>query len=154
MVLIAQVRFLVWDFQPEMENKRFLGVDHGDARIGLALSDELGMLAHPLETLPAQEKPLDRIAAVVRDRGVATVVVGMPRNMDGSYGPAAEKVKAFIAELREKVPCPVVPWDERMTTLSAERALREAGRKAKNQRSIIDQAAAQIILQSWMDSQG
>lgn len=144
----------MWDFQPEMENKRFLGVDHGDARIGLALSDELGMLAHPLETLPAQEKPLDRIAAVVRDRGVATVVVGMPRNMDGSYGPAAEKVKAFIAELREKVACPVVSWDERMTTLSAERALREAGRKAKNQRSVIDQAAAQIILQSWMDSQG
>jgi putative Holliday junction resolvase len=73
--------------------------------------------------------------------------------MDGSFGPAAEKARALIEKLRRRVKCKVIPWDERLTTVSAQRALREAGRKAKNQRSVIDQAAAQILLQSWIDSQ-
>jgi putative Holliday junction resolvase len=81
------------------------------------------------------------------------IVVGVPRNMDGSFGPAAEKARALIERLRASVPCQVIPWDERLTTVSAQRALREAGRKAKNQRSVIDQAAAQILLQSWIDAQ-
>lgn len=136
-----------------METKRYLGVDVGEARVGLALSDELGMLAHPLETVPvATRDPLQRIAEVVTEKSVSRVVVGMPRNMDGTFGPAAEKAKAFIGALRERISCPVVSWDERLTTVSAQRALREAGRKAKDQRSVVDQAAAQIILQSWMDS--
>lgn len=136
-----------------METKRYLGVDVGDARVGLAISDDLGMLAHPLETIPvATQDPLDRIARLVAERSISHVVVGMPRNMDGSFGPAAEKSRAFIASLRERIACPVVSWDERLTTVSAQRALREAGRKAKDQRSVVDQAAAQIILQGWMDS--
>ena len=138
-----------------MENKRILGIDTGDARVGVALSDDLGMLAHPLETIEtARTNPLDRIAAIVAERGVTVVVVGMPRNMDGTSGPAAEKARAFMEKLREKVSCRVVSWDERLTTVSAQRNLREAGHKAKNQRSMIDQAAAQIILQGWLDSAG
>jgi putative holliday junction resolvase len=134
--------------------KRVLGIDPGDVRVGLAISDELGMLAHPLETVEVRKKEVvPYIAEVVRQKDVATVVVGVPRNMDGTFGPAAEKSRAFIALLKEAVTCPVVPWDERLSTVSAQRALRESGRKARDQKGIIDQAAAQIILQSWLDAQ-
>lgn len=144
----------MWDFQLQMEMKRILGIDTGDARVGVAISDELGMLAHPLETIVvAKTDALERISALVTEKGVSAIVVGMPRNMDGSFGPAAEKAKAFIEALRQKVSCRIIPWDERLTTVSAQRNLREAGRKAKEQRGVIDQAAAQIILQGWLDSQ-
>ena len=93
--MFAQGRFVVCDFQLEMETKRILGVDTGEARVGLALSDDLGMLAHPLETIEtAKTNPLKRIAELVAERSITTVVVGVPRNMDGSSGPAAEKAKA------------------------------------------------------------
>jgi putative holliday junction resolvase len=135
--------------------KRFLGIDPGDARVGVAISDELGMLAHPLETIDVRKSdPVKRIAALVAEKAIIAVVVGVPRNMDGTFGPAAEKSRALIAALKGLVSCRVLPWDERLTTVSAERALREAGRKAKDQRKVVDQAAAQIILQSWMDSAG
>lgn len=138
-----------------MERKRFLGIDPGDARVGVAISDELGMLAHPLETIDVRTSdPAKRIAALVAEKGVTVVIVGVPRNMDGTFGPAAEKSRALIAALKELFSCRVLPWDERLTTVSAERSLREAGRKAKDQRKVVDQAAAQIILQSWMDSAG
>lgn len=134
--------------------KKVLGIDLGDARVGLALSDDLGMLAHPHSTLTvAQGRVAERIAAVVRERGVDTVVVGMPRNMDGSHGPAAEKSRVFAESLRKLIHVPVVTWDERLTTVSAQRALQEAGRKAKDQKAIVDQVAAQIILQGWLDAQ-
>lgn len=133
---------------------RIIGIDWGEARIGVAVSDDMGMMAHPLETIPAKAKPLDRIAALVAERKAEVIVVGLPRNMDGTYGSSAEKVRAFVETLKARVPeCRVLTWDERLTTVSAERALREAGRNAKQQRSVIDQAAAQIILQSWLDSQ-
>lgn len=133
--------------------KKVLGIDLGDARVGLALSDDLGLLAHPHSTLAvAQGRVPERIAAIVRERGVETVVVGMPRNMDGSHGPAAEKTRVFVAALRLLISVPVVTWDERLTTVSAQRALQEAGRKAKDQKSVVDQVAAQIILQGWLDA--
>lgn len=133
---------------------RALGIDHGDARIGLAVSDELGMLAHPLETITVKDgNPLTRIAQVVAEKNVGQIVIGLPKNMDGTSGPAAEKVRAFAARLRENVACPVLLWDERLTTVAAQRALHEAGRNAKQSRAVIDQAAAQIILQGWLDSQ-
>jgi putative holliday junction resolvase len=145
---------VVWDFQLEMENRRVLGIDPGESRIGIAVSDDLGMLAHPLETIEVSKlDPCDRIAELAMQKAACAVVVGVPRNMDGSFGPAAEKARALIEKLRPRVGCKVIPWDERLTTISAQRALRETGRKAKNQRSVIDQAAAQILLQSWIDSQ-
>jgi putative Holliday junction resolvase len=132
-----------------------LGIDHGDARIGLALSDDLRMLAHPLETVATTKAPLDRICTLIRERSVDTVILGLPKNMDGSRGPAAQKVEAFATSLRSRVPdVKVVLWDERMTTVAAQRSLHEAGRNAKNSRSVIDQVAAQLILQGWLDSQG
>ena len=80
-------------------------------------------------------------------------MVGMPRNMDGTYGPAAEKSRLFIEELRAQTPLEVIPWDERLTTVAAQRSLRESGKNSREQKGVIDQVAAQMILQSWLDSQ-
>jgi putative Holliday junction resolvase len=132
---------------------RALGIDLGEARIGLAIADEMGMLAHALETVDARAKPLDRIAAIVAEKGVTTIVLGMPRNMDGTYGPAAEKARAFAEALKQATNCKVVLWDERLTSVAAQRSLHESGRDVRKSRAVIDQVAAQIILQAWMDGQ-
>ncbi len=134
---------------------RALGIDHGDARIGLAISDELGMLAHPLETIAVKDTPdpAARVAQVVAERGVGNIIIGLPKNMDGTTGAAAEKVRAFAEKLRALVTCPIRLWDERLTTVAAQRSLHEAGRNAKQSRAVIDQVAAQLILQGWLDSQ-
>jgi len=134
--------------------KRALGIDLGDARVGVATTDDLGMLAHPLETIQVRSTDVQkRILELAEKRKTEIIVVGMPRNMDGSFGPAAEKTKEFIAALRERTTCQVVHWDERLTTVSAQRSLHEAGKNARAQKAIIDQVAAQILLQSWLDSQ-
>jgi putative Holliday junction resolvase len=134
--------------------KRVLGIDYGDVRVGVAVSDELGFMAHPLETIDVRRSPaVARIRELAAARGVETIVVGLPRNMDGSHGPAADKAKKFAEELRAALSCTVVTWDERLTTVSAQRSMQEAGRKAKDQKNVIDQAAAQVILQSWLDAQ-
>ena len=134
--------------------KRVLGVDFGQARIGLAISDELGMLAHPLETVSA--RPVDaatkRIAQLARERDVESVIVGLPRHMSGAAGAAAAEVEAFAAKLRPLLRCPVVMWDERLTTTAAHRALRDAGKKTRSTRGVVDQVAAQMILQGYLDS--
>jgi len=131
---------------------RALGIDHGEARIGLAISDELGMLAHPLKTLDARGKPIEEIAAIVAEKNIAIIVLGLPKNMNGSEGPAAEKARAFAEKLRAAISCPVKLWDERLTTTAAQRSLHEAGRDVKKSRAVIDQAAAQILLQTYLDS--
>jgi len=133
---------------------RALGIDLGEARIGLALSDDLGMLAHPLETLSAKKgDPIPAIAGLVASKAVETVVVGLPLRMDGTRGTAAAKAEAFCARLRSAgIACPVILWDERMTTVDASRLLHEAGRNSKRQRAVIDQVAAQLILQDWLDA--
>ena len=135
--------------------KRALGIDHGDARIGLAISDELGMLAHPLETISVKQigDPIARIAEIVRTREIGMIILGLPRNMDGSYGPAAEKVRAFAEKVGAACACELKLWDERLTSVAAQRSLHEVGRTVKSSRSVIDQVAAQLILQGWLDSQ-
>ena len=133
---------------------RVMAVDLGAARTGVAVSDELGMLAQPWKTLPGGERSLEAVVAAAGELRPARILVGLPRNMDGSEGPAAVGARAFAEELRGRVPCPVDLWDERLTTVSAQRALRESGRKARDQRSVIDQVAAQILLQSWLDRPG
>lgn len=130
-----------------------LGIDFGRSRIGVAISDELRMLAHPLETIPAGKKAAKRIAEIVRDRKIDNVVVGLPRNMDGTFGVAAEEVQKFVEELRALVPCNVTTWDERLTTVAANRTLREGGKKTRNTRGYVDQVAAQMILQGYLDRQ-
>jgi putative Holliday junction resolvase len=133
--------------------KKALGIDLGEARVGVAVSDDLGMLAHPLETISVKTTDVKkRILTLAADRGAQTIIVGMPRNMDGTYGPAATKAKEFIEALRSSTEIKIIGWDERLTTVSAQRSLHEAGKNTKKQRPIIDQVAAQIILQGWLDS--
>jgi putative Holliday junction resolvase len=133
--------------------KRLLGIDLGKARVGLAISDELGMLAHPLETFSVQQKNalIERVAEIAREKEVECVVVGLPRNMDGSMGPAATETLAFVDQLRAKLSCAIVTWDERLTTVAAHRVLREAGRSTRTTRGQVDQVAAQMILQGYLD---
>lgn len=133
--------------------KRMLGVDFGQARIGVAVSDELGMLAHPLETIPGKsvDAAAKRIAQLARERDVERVILGMPRHMSGDLGAAAADVTAFADKLRPLLGCELVLWDERLTTTAANRALRDAGQKTRNTRGVVDQVAAQMILQGYLD---
>jgi putative holliday junction resolvase len=128
-----------------------LGIDFGHVRIGLAISDELQLLAHPLETIPAAKDPLARIATIVRERKIDNVVVGIPRHMSGEIGEAAKAALEFVQKLRAILPGKVVTWDERLTTVAANRALRDAGKKTRANRSYVDQVAAQMILQGYLD---
>ena len=130
---------------------RTMAVDLGTARTGIAVSDELGMLAQPWKTLPGGESALEAVVAASQEIKPVRILVGLPRNMNGTYSPAAENARTFAENLRALVSCPVDLWDERLTTVAAQRALRESGRKARDQRGVIDQVAAQILLQSWLD---
>jgi putative holliday junction resolvase len=131
--------------------KPILGVDLGQARIGLAISDELRMLAHPLETIPADKRAVVRIAQIAREKEIECVVVGVPKTMSGQMGTVAQEALAFVAKLTAALPCPVVTWDERLTTVAAHRALRDAGKKTRETRGYVDQVAAQMILQGYLD---
>jgi putative holliday junction resolvase len=128
-----------------------LGIDFGRARIGLAISDELRLLAHPLETIPANKDSVKRISEIVRDRKIDKVVVGIPRHMSGEIGAAANEALEFAEKLRAQLPCAVETWDERLTTVAANRALRDAGKKTRDTRKFVDQVAAQMILQGYLD---
>jgi putative Holliday junction resolvase len=133
---------------------RVLGLDVGDVRIGVALSDETATLATGLDTLvrrgPRQD--VKAVAGLARRHEAAEVVVGLPRRLDGSLGPQAEKVTAFIEELGRSVRVPVVAWDERFTTVIAERTLAEAGASRKVRKASVDKVSAVLILQSYLDS--
>jgi putative pre-16S rRNA nuclease len=129
-----------------------LALDLGRVRIGAAISDELQLLAHPLETIPANERAPFRVAEIVREKKVDHVVAGLPKQMDGQIGSAATEVLKFVEKLRALLPCPVVTWDERLTTVAAHRALRDAGKTTRQTRGYVDQVAAQMILQNYLDS--
>ncbi|KAB2638354.1 MAG: Holliday junction resolvase RuvX [Verrucomicrobia bacterium] len=130
-----------------------LGIDHGDARIGVAATDEFGILAYPLETIDcAARDPIARIGELAECRGARTLVLGMPFRLDGSEGSAAAKVRAFAEHLRQRLPdIPLVFVDETLTTTSATTKLQQAGRKARGHKAIIDQAAAVEILNLWLE---
>ncbi len=133
---------------------RVLGVDFGQARIGVAVSDELGMFAHPVETIPGSNvsAAAKRVAEIAREKNVERVIIGLPRHMNGSIGLAAESAKAFATKLGPLLPCPLELWDERLSTTAANRALRDSGVKTRQTRGIVDQVAAQMILQSYLDT--
>jgi putative holliday junction resolvase len=129
-----------------------LGVDPGDARIGVASSDPSGILATPVETVARGEGDLDRLAALVVELRVTRVYVGLPRSMSGGEGPAAGKVREFARELAARLgPVPVRLCDERLSTVTAEGQLRSQGRKGRKRRAVVDQAAAVVILQGALD---
>ncbi|MEM7144599.1 MAG: Holliday junction resolvase RuvX [Verrucomicrobiota bacterium] len=141
---------------PQPDRPRFLAIDHGDARIGLAISDDLNLLAHPLETIHIKNtpNPLHRIAEVVANRQITTLVVGLPARMDGTEGTAAEKVRRFTQKLAKSLPenFPILFVDEYYSTATAQEHLRASGRSARRSKPVIDQAAACVILQEHLDS--
>jgi putative Holliday junction resolvase len=128
-----------------------LALDLGRARIGVAISDELQLLAHPLETISADNQATSRLARIVREKKVDHVVVGIPRQMNGQIGAAATEALRFVEKLRAFLPCPVATWDERLTSVAAHKALRGSGKKTRDTRAYIDQVAAQMILQGYLD---
>ena len=131
-----------------------LGIDYGQARIGIAATDPCGILAHPVESIHlAKTEPLARIAELVQQKGIRTLVLGLPLRLDGTEGTACEKVRAFGQKLAARFPeLPLVYVDEFLTTTVAQEKLHLAGKKAKNFKPIIDQAAAVEILNNWLES--
>lgn len=133
---------------------RILALDHGTKRIGIAISDELKMIAQPLEYVPASPIAgvLARLNELIREREVEMILVGLPRNMNGSYGPAASKVQEFVAVLKEAVTIPIKLWDERLTSAQANRLLIEGNVRREKRKEKVDKTAAAILLQSYLDS--
>jgi len=134
---------------------RALGLDIGTRRIGVALSDSAGTVATPYGVVDRSgERARDhrRIAALVDEAGAEVVVVGMPLSLDGSVGPAAQAVLDEIDLLRGVVAAEIVTWDERLSTVQAERSLRAGNVRKGKRRQIVDQVAATVILQSWLDA--
>jgi putative pre-16S rRNA nuclease len=132
---------------------RLLGLDVGDKTIGVALSDETATLASGLHTIRRADlkRDLRELAELARDREVETVVVGLPRSLNGSEGPQARKVLAFVEALKRAVAVPIVTWDERFTTVAAENALIEGGVSRGRRKGLVDKVAAVLILQNYLD---
>jgi putative Holliday junction resolvase len=133
--------------------KRVLGLDVGSKRIGIAISDPLGITAQGLETLQRQNKRLDfeKLAKLAHDYEVAEIVVGLPLRMSGVEGIQAEKMQIFAEELRKRLQLPVHLWDERLTSAEANRLLRETEMSIRRRGQVVDQMAAVLILQAWME---
>ncbi|WP_448623709.1 Holliday junction resolvase RuvX [Geodermatophilus sp. URMC 64] len=143
--------------RPARRGGRVMGVDVGTVRVGVALSDATGTLASPLETVKRakDESDLDRLASLVVEHEVTEVVVGEPRHLSGASGASAEDATAYSRALAGRIgDVPVHLVDERLSTVTAAQSLREAGRDSRAQRSVIDQAAAVVILQHFLDSRG
>jgi putative Holliday junction resolvase len=133
---------------------RILGLDVGDRRIGLAISDPNGQVAVPLRTLhrTAQDGAVDAIAALVAEENVEAIVVGLPLRLDGTAGSQAESVEEFVRQLLPAVNVPVTLWDERLSTVQAEQLLRRDGLPSRKGKAEQDSLAAAIILQGYLDS--
>ena len=135
---------------------RILAIDHGTKRMGIAISDEMRTIAQPLEYIAAEplEKFFDRLKQIIADREISLIVVGVPLNMDGTYGPAAARVQEFVTALKEAVTVPIKSWDERLTSVQANRYLIEADVRRSKRKEKVDKTAAAILLQSYLDSVG
>lgn len=133
---------------------RIMGLDVGDRTIGVAVSDDLGWTAQGVEVIRRKslEHDLSRLEELVKSHNVEKILVGMPRNMNGTYGPRAELTKQFIEILGERIHLPIVTWDERLSTVSAERALIQADVSRAKRKGVIDKVAAVVILQAYLDS--
>jgi putative holliday junction resolvase len=133
---------------------RILAIDYGTRRMGIALSDELKMIAQPLEFIPAEPFAgfLERLKELLQNNQVELILVGMPRNMDGTYGPAATKAQELVAALRSAVSVPIKTWDERLTSAQANRILIAGGVRREQRKQKVDKTAAAILLQSYLDS--
>jgi putative pre-16S rRNA nuclease len=134
---------------------RILGLDYGAVRIGLALSDPLGLTAQARETLAPKSKSelMRTLYALIKQNEVEAIVLGQPLNMDGSKGPKVQEVEAFAETLKQRFSLPVHLWDERLTTRQAQSTLRETNTKTKGHKPKLDSLAATFLLQSYLDYQ-
>lgn len=131
-----------------------LGLDYGASRIGVSATDDMGLLAHPVETIQnsSDDNVISRIIELIKLRKIRTIVIGIPYRMDGTEGDSANKVRSFAQKLNTALPqVPICYVDESFTTMDASEKLRQTGRKAHRQKSIIDQVAAMEILNRWME---
>jgi len=135
---------------------RILAIDYGSRRMGLAVSDPLGITAQGLDTLERKNKRADfgRLERIVREYHVREIVLGNPLRMSGQEGAQSQKVAEFAEELRQRFELPVHPWDERLTSAEANRLLREAELSSKKRAQAVDRMAAVLILQSFMQARG
>ncbi|ADC50428.1 hypothetical protein BpOF4_11875 [Alkalihalophilus pseudofirmus OF4] len=137
---------------------RALGLDVGTKTVGIALSDELGWTAQGIETLRRNEEDPEsdflKIAELAKQNDVETIVIGLPKNMNGTIGPSGERCMEFADSLKEHVDCEFVMWDERLTTVAAERMLVSADVSRKKRKKVIDKMAAVMILQGYLDRKG
>lgn len=134
---------------------RAMGLDVGTKTVGVAVADELGFTAQGLTTVRRTnlKADLERLRGIANERCVDRVVIGLPLNMNGSEGPRAESTRKFGAALEKVLLLPLIYWDERLTTVAAERVLLEADLSRERRREVIDQVAASLILQGWLDAQ-
>jgi putative Holliday junction resolvase len=132
---------------------RILALDHGTKRIGVAVSDETKTIAQPLEYIPAEPYAdfLERLKKLLIEKEVELILIGMPRNMNGTYGPAAEKVNAFVSALKTTITIPIKLWDERLTSTIANRILIQGNVRRGERKEKVDKMAAAILLQSYLD---
>ena len=142
--------------KPEALSGRILGLDVGARRIGVAVSDPLGITAQGLETLHRQNKKYDfeYLRRVIREYGVKEIVVGLPLRMSGAEGIQSDKMQVFAEDLRKRFKLPVHLWDERLTSAEANRLLRETDLSIEKRGKAVDRMAAVLILQGWMESRG
>lgn len=133
-----------------------LSVDYGDVRTGIAVCDRMEMLASPVTVITQSYAPkvIAEIEKIISQHKPEKIVVGLPKNMDGTSGERAEKCKAFAAELTEKTGIETVMWDERLTTVSAHRALNVTNVRGKKRKEVVDAVSAVMILESYLASQG
>ncbi len=135
---------------------RIIGIDYGDSRIGIAVSDPLGWTAQGLETINWKadiERPIERILELINSYGAKKVIVGFPKNMNGTIGPRGEKTNEFIELLKSRLEdIQIIKWDERLSTVSANRTMHELGVKKSKKKQVVDQIAAVYILQGYLDS--
>ena len=135
---------------------RILALDHGTKRIGVAVSDETKTIAQPLAYIPAEPFAdfLARLEKLLVEKEIDLVLVGLPRSLDGSYGPSAQKVEAFVAVLRTAITVPIKTWDERLTSAQANRILIQGNVRRDQRKEKVDKMAAAILLQSYLDGIG
>ncbi len=134
---------------------RIVGIDYGDARVGVSVSDPLGITAQGVATVANRvyEKMLDSLVKIINEHSAQKIVVGLPKNMDGTVGERGEVTRAFVCDLKERVgSIPVELWDERLTTVQAAGILNVTNTRGKDRKNVIDTVAACIILQSYLDS--
>lgn len=134
---------------------RIMGIDFGDSRIGIAMSDPLGWTAQGIETIHWKgsfDRPIDRIVQIAKEYKVERIIIGFPRNMNGTIGPRGERTLEFIEALSGAADSEIIKWDERLTTVAANRLMHETGVKTSRKKGIVDQIAAVYILQGYLDS--